>query len=195
MKKVKNSNQSGFTLIEAIIAIILMGFIALGLSLSVVQSVQNYVFARQATTLSQKGQLAMARIKKELIDVTAVSYISSSEIDYTRSYSPPSCQQSAGCQFSIKMQNNQILLTGISPVFSSQILIDNVSAFTLNFCNFPVTGTCTSSTWSLETGNTINNLAQAQVSFILTYGVNQTLTFNTTINPRQGSDLNAPRPY
>ncbi len=188
MKKPKNSNQSGFTLIETIIVIILMAIIAVGLSLSVVQSVQNYVFARQATTLSQEGQLAMARIKKELIGITAVSYISSSEIDYTQPYLPPSCQQSAGCQFSIKMQNNQILLTGISPVFSSQILINNVSAFTLTFTNYA------GGTWSLETGNTINNLAQVQVLLILTYGLNQTLTFTTTINPRQGSDLNAPNP-
>jgi prepilin-type N-terminal cleavage/methylation domain-containing protein len=185
MKMSKNSNQSGFTLVEVIIVIVLMGILAVGLSLGLVKGVQNYVFASQATQLSQKAQVALARIDKELIDVTAVSYTSASMIDYYRPYSPPSCQQAAGCQYRIQMLNNNIYIEGISTVLSQQVLIDNVANFTLTFFDYA------GAAWGLEAGNTVNNLAKISVLLTLTYGLNQTLTFNTTINPRQGSNLNA----
>jgi prepilin-type N-terminal cleavage/methylation domain-containing protein len=192
MKLLNKNNESGFTLIEAIVVIVLMGILAVGLSLGIVKGVQNYIFARDATQLSQKAQLALARIDKELIDVTAITSISSSQVDYTRPYSPPSCQLSAGCQYRIQMQNNQILLQGISPAFNQKVLINNVATYSggdvfLSFIDF------NNANWSLETGNAVNNLAQIRVLLILTYGSNKTLRFNTSINPRQGSKLNAPQ--
>ncbi|MGP8154896.1 MAG: type II secretion system protein [Smithella sp.] len=129
MKTLKNQNQSGFTLIEAIAVLVIMGILAAGLSVGLVEGVQNYVFASNAGQLSQRAQVALARIDKELINVTAISYISSSEVDYTNPYSPPSCQQSAGCQYRITMQNNQIILQGTNPVISLQILISNAAAY------------------------------------------------------------------
>ena len=189
MKKLTKNNQLGFTLIEAIAVLVIMGILAVGLSIGLVQGVQNYVFASEATHLSQKAQVALARIDKELIDVTAISAISASQVDYTRPYSPPSCQRVLGCQFRIQMLNdNKIYLQGINPAFDQQVLINNVAAYTLTFNNYAGTA------WSIETpDNTVNNLAQISVSLILTYGSNQTLNFNTSINPRQGSNLNAPK--
>jgi prepilin-type N-terminal cleavage/methylation domain-containing protein len=192
MKTLKNKNQSGFTLIEAVIVLVLMGILAVGLSMGLINGVQNYIFASEANQLSQKAQVALARIDKELIDVTAVSYISSLRVDYTRPKSPPSCQQDAGCQYRIQMQNNQILLTGISPAIFAQVLIDNVAAYPSG-SNFLAFKTSSGADWSLETGNAVNNLARVNVLLILTYGSNQTLTFNTSINPRQNSSLNAPK--
>lgn len=191
MKTLTNKNQSGFTLIEALVVLVIVGILAVGLSLGVVKGVQNYIFANEATQLSQKAQVALARIDKELIDVTAVSYISSSRIDYTRPYSPPSCQLAVGCQYSIQMLNNQIRLVGINPVFSA-VLIDNVAAYP-NGSNFLVFQDYSAAAWSHEAGDAVNNLAQIRVILILTYGSKQTLFYNTTINPRQGSNLNAPR--
>jgi prepilin-type N-terminal cleavage/methylation domain-containing protein len=186
-----NKNQAGFTLIEAIAVLVIVGILAVGLSMGLVKGVQDYIFASEATQLSQKAQVALARIDKELIDVTAITSWSATQVDYTRPYSPPSCQQSAGCQYRIQMLNNQILL-GIGPTYSMQVLIDNVAAYPAG-SNFLAFKNISGADWSLETGSTVNNLAQINVLLILTYGSNQTLTFNTSINPRQGSNLNAPK--
>jgi prepilin-type N-terminal cleavage/methylation domain-containing protein len=192
MRILTKKNQSGFTLIEAIVVLVIVGILAVGLSLGLVKGVQNYIFASEATQLSQKAQVALARIDKELIDVTAISSTTSStQVDYTRPYSPPSCQLAVGCQYSIQMLNNQIRLVGINPIFSA-VLIDNVAAYP-NGSDFLVFQDYSGAAWSHETGDTVNNLAQIRVILILTYGSNQTLTFNTTINPRQGANLNAPR--
>lgn len=197
MQKLKINNQSGFTLFEVIVVLILMGILAVGLTLGLVKVIENYMFAQEATEVSQKAQLAMARIKKELNDATNVTYISSSRIEYTRPYSPPSCKTATGCTFSIKQDGDNIYLEGVSPsdaVFSQQILIDHVAALDptgqvfLKFNNFGGTA------WSLETPNfTINNLAQIVVSFSVIYGANETIPFTTTINPRSGAKLNIPQ--
>jgi prepilin-type N-terminal cleavage/methylation domain-containing protein len=192
MKLLNKKNAFGFTLIEAIVVTVIMAILAVGLSQGIVKGVQNYFFANTATQLSQKAQVALARINKELIDATVISsYISSStsQIDYTRPYSPPSCQQAAGCEYLIQWNTNKVYLQGISPAFGQQVLIDNVSTFTLTFTNYAGT------VWSVEaaTGYTVNDLAQISVNLILTYGSNQTLTFNTSINPRKGSKINAPK--
>jgi hypothetical protein len=90
---------------------------------------------------------------------------------------------------------NQILLVGISPAFSA-VLVDNVATYTGTgtdvFFAFNNYGGGFGS-WTLESGNTVNDLAQIMVKLKLTYGSSQTLTFNTSINPRQGSKINAPR--
>jgi prepilin-type N-terminal cleavage/methylation domain-containing protein len=195
MRILTKKNQSGFTLIEAIAVLVIVGILAVGLSMGLVKGVQDYIFASEATQLSQKAQVALARIDKELIDVTAVSSISSSQVDYTRPYSPPSCQLPAGCRYRIIMQTNpnKIFLVGISPAFSA-VLVDNVATYTglgndvfLAFYNYSGTA------WNPPADNNVNDLAQIMVKLSLTYGSNQTLSFNTTINPRQGSNLNAPR--
>jgi len=193
MKTLKNKNESGFTLIEAIVVMVIMGVLAVGLSMGLVNGIQNYIFANEASQLSQMAQVALARIEKELVEVTAITGISSSQVDYTRAYSPPSCQQVAGCQNRIQMQNNQILLQQINPatIANAQVLIDNVATYT----DFLAFKDIANADWSLETGNTVDNLARINVKLIISYGSNQTLTFESSINPRQGSNLNAPKLY
>ncbi|PKN89198.1 MAG: hypothetical protein CVU51_01430 [Deltaproteobacteria bacterium HGW-Deltaproteobacteria-1] len=195
MNKIEKINANGFSLIEVIAVLVIMGILAVGLSMGLIKGVEQYLFASEATQLSQKAQLAMARIKKELTGVTHVSSISGNQIRYTRTYSPPSCQNNVGCEYILQKSSSEILLISINADGSadSQVLINNVlNPYTgadvfLDFKNF------SNATWSLEADGTVNNLAKIQVLLILTYGSGNTIRFNTTINPRQGTKLNAPK--
>jgi hypothetical protein len=137
----------------------------------------------------------MARIKKELTGIASVESISGNQIRYTRTYLPPSCQNSNGCTFIIEKSGSSILLTSIQPDGSgdSQTLIDHVldpyagGDIFLTFKDF------SDATWAVESGNTVNDLAKIEVLLVLTYGSGSTIRLNSTINPRQSDKLNAPK--
>jgi len=194
MKRLNKINQAGFSLIEVITVLVIMGILSVGLSLGLIKSVEQYILASEANQLSQKAQVALARLKKELTEASTVTNKDATQIYYTRLYSPPSCQQAAGCQYRIRNFGNQILLEGINPVVASQVLINNVATYTGSdvFLTFKDFTTPTPLDLNIETSNTVNNLAKINVLLLLNYGTNQTLRFNTTINPRRGAKLNAP---
>ena len=194
MNVIKTINAKGFSLIEVIAVLVIMGILAVGLSMGLIKGVEQYLFAGEATEISQKAQVAMARIKKELIGIISVDSISGNQIRYTRPYSPPSCQNSNGCTFIIQKSGSSILLTNLQPDGSadSQVLIDHVLDPYAGGDVFLVFKDFNDATWTIETGNTINNLAKIQVLLVLTYGSGGTIRLNSTINPRQGSKFNAP---
>jgi len=77
------SRPTGFTLIEMIVVLLLLGIVGVILSNVIVSSVQNYIFARNSDQISQKTQMAMARIVGELTNATDVIYASADRIAYT----------------------------------------------------------------------------------------------------------------
>lgn len=192
MRQTKYFNQYGFTLFEVIVVLVLLGIMAVGLTMGLVKVVQSYIFAHEATQISQKAQLAMARIKKELTDVTTVTASSSATINYTRPYEPPSCTMAAGCSFRIYQSGNAIYLQGVSPAFTAQILIDQVTALSSGQA-FLAYKNASGAVVDCSASCSVDNLAQIVVSFSVMYGTNQSIAFTTAINPRSGANLNVPR--
>jgi prepilin-type N-terminal cleavage/methylation domain-containing protein len=194
MNEIKTINAKGFSLIEVIAVLVIMGILAVGLSMGLIKGVEQYLFASEATEISQKAQLAMARIKKELVGIISVDSISGNQIRYTRPYSPPSCQNSNGCTFIIQKSGSSILLTNLQPDggADSQVLIDNVLDPYAGGDVFLVFKDFNDATWTVESGNTVNDLAKIEVLLVLTYGSGSTIRLNSTINPRQSDKLNAP---
>lgn len=200
MKQLKG--ELGFTLIEVIVVLILLSIVAIVLSNSIIYGVQSYVFARDADQLSQKAQLAMARINKELTDITAVSFVSADQIDYTLTKNTvPSCTVAlpAGCQYSMKRTGTQITLEGTTPLVAVQVLIDGLTAnnggnsFLSYFRSDGTTAWATADGFSNINGNA-NYLATIQVwiSLDILSGSNH-LDYRGTINPRANGILNAPQ--
>lgn len=70
-------NQQGFTLIETIAVLVLVGIVSVVLGLAIVQAAKTYVFARTNVSISQKAQLALARIDRELRSLTAIDPLNS----------------------------------------------------------------------------------------------------------------------
>lgn len=69
----KIRSESGFTLIEAIVALILAGIMAAVAGIGLVYVVQGYLFTRANAATLQKGQIAMSRITLELKNISLVS--------------------------------------------------------------------------------------------------------------------------
>lgn len=77
-------SQNGFTLIELIASLALLGLLASIFGMGLVAAVESYDFSRSNTQVAQKGQMAMARMMRELTELTRVVHIHDDQIVYER---------------------------------------------------------------------------------------------------------------
>ncbi len=69
----------GFTLLELIASLVLLGVLTAIFGMGLVAAMKSNEFSRTNVQLSQKGQLAMARINRELMELTDVIAASEAE--------------------------------------------------------------------------------------------------------------------
>jgi prepilin-type N-terminal cleavage/methylation domain-containing protein len=152
MKATKLHRQQGFTLVEVIAVLILMGIVALALATTMVTAVEGYLFTKDSADGAQKGQLALARISKELLQATAITTATSTIVAYTTP---------AG-SFQIVKNNDVITLQKTdSPAYGPQTLIDNVET-NYGTESFLVFEKLDGSSWS--TADNINTLHAVKVT-------------------------------
>ncbi len=189
-------NRRGFTVIEMIVVLVILGVVAIILGNVIAYIMQSYNFARNSSHLSQKAQLAMARIKIELTDAVMISAATPDQIDYTLSKSTlPSCAADTGCQYSIKRAGTAITIEGTNPVVTPAVLIDGLTAN--NNGNIFLRYYQADGTTAWTTTNGFSTLTKIQVVFSLD---NETgrgvipLKYECSINPRANTVINAPQP-
>jgi prepilin-type N-terminal cleavage/methylation domain-containing protein len=173
-------NKNGFTLLEVIVVMILVGIVAVALSGVIIYGVKNYIFGRDAGQLSQRAQLALARIDKELIEATAVTVANNNQITYT---------SSSGNIYILLLNGTQITLNQNGT--GAQILISGVTANNggNNFLTFTQTD---GSAWTTP-AFTFAQLTRIQVWITLDIlNAGNHLDFQTSINPRSNGLPNAP---
>ena len=78
--------QKGFTLIEVIVVLLLVGVIAVMAGMWIVSIANGYIFTKMNMETTQKAQLAMTRLEREFSAISAVTTASTnaSQITYTR---------------------------------------------------------------------------------------------------------------
>ncbi len=108
-------NRSGFTLIEIIVALVLLAIIVLVAGLGLIKGSQGYVFARQNSQTVQMAQIAMARIVKELALCSAINSVTPTSINYTIDYGNGPV-------------TSTITLSGSAVQINGNTLIDNVTS-------------------------------------------------------------------
>jgi prepilin-type N-terminal cleavage/methylation domain-containing protein len=195
MKIVAMKREKGFTLIEVIVVLILLGIMGAVLATAVVTAVNGFMFTKDSALKSQKAQLALGRIERELLDMTGITAVSRTSITYTTSYGT----------FLLTKTGSTITLAQTAPTaIAAQPLIDDVStsAYT-DTTDTDAFLICTKSNGDLWV-NADYTAATPDISILYAVKVKlklngyagvQTLNFETTVNPRNKTLPNAPILY
>jgi prepilin-type N-terminal cleavage/methylation domain-containing protein len=112
--------EAGFTLIEIIVTLVLVGILSVFVGLFMTSFLSSYFMVKNNSDTAMKAQMAMDRISMELRDVSAVSALTD---DSLITYTNPS-----GAGRTIKFAGSNLYLS--TP--SDNILIDHIQAFQLN---------------------------------------------------------------
>ncbi len=182
------SMQKGFTLIEIIVTLLLVGIIAAVAGLGIVEATKGYVFAKSNSSYAQKGQIAMARISRELMELTDITAASSNSVTYKRLSGTTTNPSVITQTIAFSSTDNKIRLTdNAGNVYD---LIDDVSNFALTFYQG-------SSSWSIDTSDPehIKLLSGIKVDVtLLRKDGGSNIAFSTVINPRNNSNAGGTLP-
>jgi hypothetical protein len=136
----KQFNKKGFTLLEIILAIVAMTVIAVVAGVGLVEITKGYIFSKKNAFIAQQGQIAVARLKKELSNIKSVTGMpTATSITFVRS----SDLSTHFVSWAGGSSSSPLLLDDIT-------LIAPVTSFNLNFYDFYTsTNTPYSSTTSM----------------------------------------------
>lgn len=167
----KRSNNRGFTLIEVIFTLVLVGATATLAGMWIVNVANGYVFAKTNADTVQKAQLAMTRLTKEFQAIQSVNTTTGATTATRITYTRAQASSSVGLNATVSQSGSVLLL-------DADILTDGVSGFTLNYCNDTLPTPACSSTWTSAS-------RLIQVTLMLSGAGNpQSRTFTQRIVPR-----------
>ncbi len=178
--------DSGFTLVEVIVSVLLLGFIAVAAILFLVSGVSGYIFSKQASAISQKANLALVRLTKELSgEMVEIESTTSGSVKYVYQYNPGKKRYvalvGAGARKEVK------IAVGDDPAEPGAsdlgVLIDQVKDFTLDFKK------CDDNAWTV--GNDMDDLCKIELTlklFINSYD-DDFVSFTTTVSPSIRKDV------
>jgi len=162
-------NRKGFTLVEILVSLLLVGIVTAVIGLSSYHMVNGFVFARKNADTLLKGQIAIARMTKELNNVKMVYAASTNGTQITFT----SYRDAGAVSHTISWAGGtaNLLLDGIA-------LTDQVGSFSLAYYN-DHTGSGAQPTWS-ETSRII------EMNLVLTGAEGTPVVFNARVAPSFG---------
>jgi prepilin-type N-terminal cleavage/methylation domain-containing protein len=180
LKYLTIEKNNGFSLVELIASLTLAGILAVALMTIVVTALNGFSLSRDAAEISQKANMALARIRIELLNATEISTADPDYVEYV---------SNDGNTYKINKDsaNNQITLERTSnPPITAQTLVDNIAS-DYEADDFLAYTQSTGSDWI---SNDISNLYAITVKLKFT---NYNDMLETTINPRLNTLRNSPR--
>lgn len=146
-------NKKGFTLIETIISLTLIGILVVIAGFGLTQIVNGYVTAKQNSDTVQKTQLAIAKISRELDTITNISAATGNSITYTRP---------GPITNTLALSGNTVQINGIN-------MIDNVTTFALTY--FDASGNVAATTANIRRIDITLGLSNVGVPFNSSFAV------------------------
>jgi prepilin-type N-terminal cleavage/methylation domain-containing protein len=117
MMKRPFQNPYGFTLIEVIMAIVIVSIISVLAGMGLVQITNAYVFAKKNAVAAEQAQITLTRLTKEFSAIQSISAATATSMTYTRSGTSHTLTWAGA--------NQPITLDG-------DILMDKVNSFNLS---------------------------------------------------------------
>ena len=164
------NTKNGFTLIELICALVIVGILATGGALGIIHVTKAFVAARENTQMVQKASLALERISMELVGCSKIHGASSNKIEFSTpgDDTPHILEQTKGA---IQLDGNNLIDT----------LGDNQ-----NFLTF-INGE--GEPWH-DTAP-LSDLSLIQITLVMAHSAGPHV-FETQITPRNNMQANAP---
>lgn len=133
-----NRNQRGFTLIEIIVTLLLVGITAVLGGMWIVSVVSGYGFAKMNAGTVQKAELAMTRLARELAAIQSVTTATGTGITYDRT---DQLLGTVTCSLRQSVEELQ-LQEGTGATWSPLTDRVNTGGFSLRYCDdIPSSGT------------------------------------------------------
>ncbi len=165
--------ESGFTLIEVIVSLIIVGIMTAVAGMAIVTGINGYVFARDNAVISQKARMAVPRISRELMELTDVTTADASRITYERPDGGGVITQT----IYLDPNDDVIKISAGAAASGGDDLVDRVSSFTLTY--YKETGN-----WVAGTDD-IRSLDAVKIDLDLTRSDGSAdIAFSTTVIPR-----------
>lgn len=138
--------NKGFTLLELIASLVLLGLITAIFGMGLVAALQSNEFSRANVQTAQKAQLAMMRISRELLELTHIEAVSTGSDDpfiiyrridpsHDHAFDRYGLHYEPGSGNLLLYTNLSSGITTLNGTTASQadILIDNVNSFALSY--------------------------------------------------------------
>jgi prepilin-type N-terminal cleavage/methylation domain-containing protein len=137
--------EAGFTLIEVIASLIIVGILTAVAGMGLVQVLRGYSTTRENARMSQQAQVAMSRIAKEIIELMDIPTASTVNTLYIKNIDG---NRSLG----LNTADNTIRINATGgAIAAGDILVEGVNAFTLTY--WAGDPAVSSSTWTPGTNN------------------------------------------
>lgn len=122
-------NQTGFTLIEVIVTLILVGILASMAGMGIVSGVQGYLFAKDNAAISQKAQAAMARLNRTFTEVLDITTANPTRVTYKRLINDAKVEET----LFLDDKDQTLRIADGGTMAGGDILVDNVASLKLSF--------------------------------------------------------------
>ena len=130
--------ETGFTLLEMVISLILFGVMAVVAGMGIVSFTKGFFFAKENYHMAQKAQLTMARLNRELMELAYIANKDDTQpntyIIYDNLHDNTRGRHAIAKNGSIiKMFDLSSGATSLPPIENGDILMDNVDTLTLAY--------------------------------------------------------------
>lgn len=182
MKDITTIKNNGFSLVELIASLTIAGILAVALMTIVVTALNGFSLTRDAAEITQKTNLALARIRIELLNATYISTADPYYVEYV---------SNDGASYKIAKATDSITLAKTSaPTIEAQTLVNKIADYgTESFLIYKQN----SSTIDWTTSDWATTEAISELYAIVVKLKFENKTLETTINPRLNTLRDSPR--